>query len=55
VIRLKSKTDSRDILALQGMKIDKSFQHTSLDELTVHQTEVILAFIKGRQVADSGK
>ena len=44
VIWLKNKTDSRDILALQGMKIDKSFQHLTLDELAVHQTEVILAF-----------
>lgn len=44
VIWLKNKTDSRDILALQEMKIDKSFQHLTLDELAVHQTEVILAF-----------
>jgi ubiquinone/menaquinone biosynthesis C-methylase UbiE len=41
---IENKMDQKDLDALKKMKIDKSFESMSLEEIAVYKTEVIFSF-----------
>ncbi len=55
ILNCKSKTDQTDIDALKDMVIDPSFHGMSHEELAVHQSEVIMSFLKKECMSDESE
>jgi hypothetical protein len=44
VISVENRIDPDDLIELKNMKIDKSFQGMSFEELAIHRSEIIMSF-----------